>query len=128
VEHHPKKTTVKGPAEWFTGDVWIDTVAQGHGDSPFSVAFVRFAPGSRTAWHSHVVAQTLYVTEGEGLVQPRGGHVVALRAGEVVFAPAGEWHWHGAAPDHFMVHLAVSEGEPTWGAHVTDAEYLPDRH
>ena len=84
---------------------------------------MRFSPGARTAWHSHSIAQTLYVTEGEGRAQSFGEPVVALRAGEVVFAPAGERHWHGAAPDHFMTHLAVSEGDPTWGEHVSDAAY-----
>ncbi len=123
MDHHPKNPTAKGPAEWFTGDVWIDTVAQGHSGSPLSVAFVRFSPGARTAWHSHSVAQTLYVTEGEGRAQSRGEPVVAIRAGDVVSASSGEWHWHGAAPDHFMTHLAVSEGNPTWGEHVSDADY-----
>lgn len=123
MEHHPKSPTASGPDDWFSGDVWIDTIAQGHSGSPLSVAYVRFSPGARTAWHSHGVAQTLYVTEGEGRVQARGEPVVAIRAGEVVSASAGEWHWHGAAPDHFMTHLAVSEGPPQWGEHVTDAEY-----
>ncbi|HEX4218040.1 MAG TPA: cupin domain-containing protein [Acidimicrobiales bacterium] len=123
MEHHPKNPTTRGPAEWFTGDVFIDTVAQGHGDTPLSVAHVHFTPGARTAWHSHQVGQTLYVTEGEGRVQTRDELIVALRAGDVVFAPGGEWHWHGAAPDHLMTHLAVSEGDPTWGEHVTDTAY-----
>jgi quercetin dioxygenase-like cupin family protein len=123
VEHHLKNPTAEGPAEWFTGDVWIDNIAQGHSDSPLSVAFVHFTPGARTAWHSHSVAQTLYVTEGEGRVQSRGEPVVAIRAGETVVAPGGEWHWHGATPDHFMTHLAVSEGNPTWGDQVTESEY-----
>jgi quercetin dioxygenase-like cupin family protein len=123
VEHHPKNPTAKGPTDWFSGDVWIDAVAEGHSDSPLSVAFVRFGPGARTAWHSHAVAQTLYVTEGEGRVQSRGEPVVDIRAGDIVFAPAGEWHWHGAAPEHAMTHLAVSEGNPTWGEHVTDTDY-----
>jgi quercetin dioxygenase-like cupin family protein len=128
MDHHRKNPTTKGPAESFTGDVWIDTVvidtvAQGHSGSPLNIAFVRFSPGARTAWHSHSIAQTLYVTEGVGRAQSFGEPVVALRAGEVVFAPAGERHWHGAAPDHFMTHLAVSEGDPTWGEHVSDAAY-----
>ena len=123
MEHHPKSATVKGPSEWFTGDVWIDSVAQAHGPAPASIAFVRFSPGARTAWHSHSVGQTLYVTEGEGRIQARGQSAVVLRPGEVVWAPADEWHWHGAAPDHFMTHLAVSEGQPTWGDHVSDSEY-----
>jgi quercetin dioxygenase-like cupin family protein len=119
----PKSPTVKGPADWFTGDVYIDFVAQGHGATPTSVGFVRFTPGARTAWHAHSVGQTLHVTAGQGRVQARGEPVVTIRSGDTVWAQAGEWHWHGAAPDHFMTHLAVSEGDPEWGDHVTDAEY-----
>ncbi len=118
-----KKPTTKGPAEWFTGDVWIDALAQGHGATPTSVGLVHFTPGARTAWHSHEVAQSIYVAEGEGRIQARGEPVETLRAGDVVVAPGGEWHWHGAAPDHFMTHLAVSEGAADWGEHVSDAEY-----
>ena len=123
MEAHPKNQTVKGPAEWFTGDVFIDAVAQGHGATSTSVAFVHFTPGARTAWHSHSVGQTLYVTDGEGRVQSRGEHVVTIRPGDVVFTPGGEWHWHGAAHNHLMTHLAVSEGDVEWGDHVTDAQY-----
>jgi quercetin dioxygenase-like cupin family protein len=120
----PTKTpTAKGPVDWFTGDVWIDRVAQGHGPTPTSVGLVHFTPGARTAWHNHAIGQTLYVTEGQGRIQPRGEPVHTLRAGDLVFAPAGEWHWHGADPEHFMTHLAVSEGNAEWGDHVTDAEY-----
>lgn len=115
--------TAKGPANWFTGDVWIDSVAQGHGPNKVNVAFVRFTPGARTAWHSHSYGQTVRVTEGEGRIQSRGQEMVVMRPGDTVFTPAGEWHWHGAAPDRFMVHLAISEGEPSWGEHTSDAEY-----
>ncbi len=69
------------------------------------------------------VGQSLYVTEGEGRIQTRGENIVNLRTGDTVFAPGGEWHWHGASPDHLMTHLAVSEGQPEWGDHVTDEEY-----
>lgn len=123
MEVQPKNPTAKGPADWFTGEVFIDAVAQGHGDTSISIALVRFTPGARTAWHSHSIGQSLYVTEGEGRIQPRGGAIVTMRPGQVVFAPANEWHWHGAAPDHFMTHLAISEGGATWGEHVTDTEY-----
>jgi quercetin dioxygenase-like cupin family protein len=126
MEVQAKNPTAKGPAEWFTGDVWIDSVARGHGLTPTSVGMVHFTPGARTAWHSHSVAQTLYVTEGEGRVQGRGEPVVTIRAGDVVFTPGQEWHWHGAAPDHFMTHLAVSEGDADWGDQVTDADYNAD--
>ncbi len=69
MEIRSKQPSMKGPAEWFTGDVWIDTIARGEEPSRIRVSAVRFTPGARTAWHSHAVGQTLYVTEGAGLVQ-----------------------------------------------------------
>ena len=119
----PKQPSVKGPAEWFTGDVWIDAIARGQEPSRLNVAAVRFSPGARTAWHSHHLGQTLCVTEGRGLVQSRGQPVTEIRPGDVVWTPDGEEHWHGAASDHVMTHLSMTEGAPRWGAHVTDAEY-----
>jgi quercetin dioxygenase-like cupin family protein len=126
MEHESPRPTMKGPADWFTGDVYIDPVAQGHGDSPLSVARVHFTPGARTAWHSHSIGQTIYVTEGAGRVQSRGDPIVTIHAGDTVFTPGHEWHWHGAAPDHFMTHLAISEGDAEWGDHVTNNEYQGD--
>jgi quercetin dioxygenase-like cupin family protein len=126
MDHHPKPPTAEGPPDWFTGDVWIDALAQGHGPSPLSLGSVHFTPGARSAWHSHSIGQTLYVTEGEGRVQSRGEGVVTVRPGDVVYTPGDEWHWHGAAPDHFMTHLSLTEGDTDWGAHVTDAEYGND--
>jgi len=123
VERAKKQPTVKGPADWFTGDVWIDPVAQPHADSTLNVGVVHFTPGARTAWHSHAGGQTLYVTEGQGLVQSRGDDVVEIRAGDTIWTPDGEEHWHGATIDHFMSHLSLTTGAPTWGDHVTDAEY-----
>src|SRR5438309_5007982 len=73
MELQARNPTTKGSAEWLTGEVWIDAIAQTHGPSPMSIGSVHFAPGARTAWHSHSIGQTLYVTEGEGRVQPRGG-------------------------------------------------------
>lgn len=115
--------TTKGPAETFTGEVWIDPITRGLPRSQLNVAAVHFTPGARTAWHSHRGGQTLYVSEGRGLVQARGQEIVDLQAGDVVFAPDGEEHWHGATPGQFMTHLSITEGAPHWGAHVTDAEY-----
>jgi quercetin dioxygenase-like cupin family protein len=123
MERRPTQPTVRGPAEWFTGEVWIDAIVQPHGGSLVSLGAVHFAPRSRTAWHSHEGGQTLYVTEGHGLAQSRGTPVVELACGDVVLTPDGEEHWHGAAPDHFMTHLTITEGPPTWGDHVTDDEY-----
>lgn len=127
-----RQPTVKGPADWFTGDVYIDIVMRGDEPSRTRVSCVRFAPGARTAWHSHAVGQTLYVTDGHGLVQSRGGSLEAIRAGDVIYTPSGEWHWHGAMPENFMAHLSITEApapgddrpEADWGEHVSDAEYL----
>jgi quercetin dioxygenase-like cupin family protein len=120
--------TTKGPAETFTGAVWIDPITRGLPPSRLNVAAVHFTPGARTAWHSHEGGQTLYVTEGRGLVQARGQDITELHAGDVVFAPDGEEHWHGATPDQFMTHLSITEGAPRWAAHVTEAEYRGEGH
>ncbi len=123
MELRPRTPSAKGPDTWFTGDVWIDSIAQGQAPSRLAVSAVHFTPGARTAWHAHRLGQTLYVTEGEGLVHSRGGTIATIRAGDVVHTPADEWHWHGATPDHFMTHLSMTEGEAEWGEHVTDVEY-----
>jgi quercetin dioxygenase-like cupin family protein len=120
-----KQPTAKAPAERFTGDAWIDVIASGQ---HMRVNLVRFAPGARNAWHSHARGQTLHVTEGRGLTQARGGEVIEIRPGDTIYTPPGEWHWHGAAPDHFMAHLAMWEApdegpESQWGDLVTDEEY-----
>jgi quercetin dioxygenase-like cupin family protein len=130
VEILKKPPTTKGPAEMFTGDVWLDVIAKGEGPSRIRVNSVHFAPYARTAWHRHVVGQTLHVAEGIGLVQARGSQVIEIRPGDTIYTPSSEWHWHGAAPDHFMTHLAMWEGpgdehgpETEWGDLVTDEEY-----
>jgi quercetin dioxygenase-like cupin family protein len=89
---------------------------------------VHFTPGARTAWYTHPLGQTIYVTEGIGRCQRRGGEVEVIRPGDRVYFEPGEDHWHGAAPDRIMTHLAMQEvdesGSPvTWGEHVTDEEY-----
>ena len=120
MEVRPKQPPTQGPAEWFTGDVELDLVVQG---PDLTIAAVHFAPGARTAWHSHSRGQTLWVTEGEGVVQSRGEPAAAIRPGDVVDTPADEWHWHGAAADRPMTHLSITQGGAEWGEHVTDAEY-----
>ena len=128
MEKLTKQPSVKGPETMFTGDVYFDVIAQGQAPSRIRVNAVHFAPGARTAWHSHAVGQTLHVTEGVGLVQARGGEVIVMRPGDTIYTPPGEWHWHGATPDHVMTHLAIWDGtdsgpESEWGDLVTDEEY-----
>jgi quercetin dioxygenase-like cupin family protein len=120
--------TAKGPADWFTGDVYIDAVASPAEPSRVQAANVHFTPGARTAWHTHPLGQNIFVTEGIGRCQSEGKPVEVIRPGDSVFFEPGENHWHGAAPNRFMVHLAVQEadesGSPvSWDRHVTDEEY-----
>jgi len=84
VQIQPKSPTLKGPADWFTGDVWIDAILRGEEPSRVRVIAVRFTPSARTAWHAHAVGQTLYVTEGRGLVQARGGSTQHIRPGDII--------------------------------------------
>ena len=120
--------TQKGPADWFTGDVYIDAVAAPEATSTFAAANVHFTPGARTAWHTHPHGQTIFVTEGVGLCQRRGGPVEVIRPGDRVLFEADEEHWHGAAPNRLMVHLAINEADADhavvhWLTPVTDEEY-----
>jgi quercetin dioxygenase-like cupin family protein len=117
-----------GPADWFTGAVFIDAVAAPSGTSRTASASVHFTPGARTAWHTHPHGQTIFVTEGIGLCQREGGPIEVIKPGDRVFFEAGENHWHGASLKRFMTHIAIQEadesGSPvTWGRHVTDDEY-----
>lgn len=120
--------TTPGPADYFTGTVFIDAIAAPSESSRLGAASVHFTPGARTAWHTHPFGQTIHVTEGVGLCQQRGGDVKVIEPGDRVFFEPDEDHWHGASPDRFMTHTALQEaddsGSPVrWGDHVTDEEY-----
>ena len=120
--------TAKGPADWFSGDVYLDPVASPSPPGRVSANLVHFTPGARTAWHTHPLGQTIYVTEGLGRCQRRGGPVEEIHPGDRVHFAPDEEHWHGAVPSRFMVHLALNEVDDehvaaVWGEHVTDEEY-----
>ncbi len=105
----------------FTGLVYIHPVlAAGDG---VAVNRVFFGPGSRTYWHSHERGQLLQVISGLGLICAEGGLPSSLEAGDVVWAPPGERHWHGGGPETLMMHLAVSLGTTSWLEPVSDADY-----
>ncbi|HEX4214162.1 MAG TPA: cupin domain-containing protein [Candidatus Dormibacteraeota bacterium] len=117
-----------GPSDWFTGTVYIDAAAAPSDGSQLTASIVHFMPGARTAWHTHPHGQTIYVTEGIGLTQRRGGPIEVIRPGDRVFFEPGEDHWHGASPNRLMSHVAMlpvgEEGRSAdWGPHVTDEEY-----
>src|SRR5262245_18417316 len=120
--------TMHGPSDWFTGAVHIDAVASPSGASRLSASMVHFTPGARTAWHTHPNGQTIFVTEGIGRAQRRGGPLEVIRPGDRVFFEPGEEEWHGAAPDRFMAHVALVQVDDdgnaaTWLDHVTEEEY-----
>lgn len=119
-----RPATMKLPEQWFAGDAWADVIYRGEDPSRMRANLVRFAPGSRTAWHSHGLGQTLYIVEGIALFGSRDGSVIEAHPGQVVYTPPNEDHWHAAAPDSFMIHLALWEGdEVAWQEHISDAEY-----
>ncbi|WP_428929206.1 (R)-mandelonitrile lyase [Marinibacterium sp. SX1] len=117
----------KGPEDWFTGTVRVDPLFAAEAPGRVAGAHVTFEPGARTAWHTHPAGQTLVVTFGRGRVQREGGPVEEIRQGDIVWFPAGEKHWHGAAPDTAMSHMAIQEAidgtTVTWMEKVTDADY-----
>lgn len=120
--------TSKAPAERFTGDVYLTMIKSPTPPSRLVAALVRFTPGARTNWHSHALGQTLHVTEGVGYVVNRDGQVITMRAGDTVWTPPGEEHWHGGTAGNFMCHLALLEAGAdgdgtTWLEPVSDADY-----
>ena len=124
------RPTAKAEAANFVGTVLSDPVFAPEGPSRLRASRVSFMPGGRTNWHQHAVGQILYVLSGVGRYQLEGEPVQEIRPGDTIWTPPGEWHWHGAAPDHFMTHLAMWEGpgegqgpETEWGDLVTDEEY-----
>ena len=119
--------SAKGPEDWFTGAVRIDSRFQRDDPARVAGATVTFEPGARTAWHTHPLGQTLIVTAGCGLVQRDGGPIEGVRAGDIVWFAPGEKHWHGATPTNAMTHIAIQEmldGKAVdWMEKVTDEQY-----
>jgi quercetin dioxygenase-like cupin family protein len=117
----------KGPKDWFTGAVRIDPLFETEDPARSAGASVTFEPSARTAWHTHPLGQTLIITSGCGLVQREGGPIEEVHPGDVIWFPAGEKHWHGAAPDKAMTHIAIQEQKDgkavEWLEKVTDEQY-----
>ena len=128
----PVSPTAKAPAHAFTGDVYVTPIKRRDDESRLIAGLVRFTPCARTHWHSHALGQALYCTEGEGLVVNRDGRVLRLRAGDTVWTPPGEEHWHGGTDATVMCHVAMLVGGEdgdgtTWLEPVTDEQYA-DAH
>ncbi|MBW9068891.1 (R)-mandelonitrile lyase [Agrobacterium pusense] len=121
------RASAKGPAAWFTGTVRIDPLFNPFDAERVQGAQVTFEPGARTAWHTHPLGQTLIVVSGLGRAQRDGGPVEEIRPGDIVWFAPGERHWHGAAPDVAMTHIALQEVKDgkvvDWLEQVSDDEY-----
>jgi quercetin dioxygenase-like cupin family protein len=116
----------QAPAEHFTGTVRLDPIIQPSGAQRATAAYVSFEPCARTDWHTHPNGQLLIVTFGCGLIQSTGGPIEEIRAGDVVWTPPAEQHWHGATPTTAMTHIAIAEGV-AWLDKVTDEQYRAQR-
>lgn len=127
IKRSGSQPSTKGSAEYFTGMVRIDPLFQANDPARAVGASVTFEPGSRTAWHSHPLGQTLIVIAGCGLAQRWDGPVEEIHAGDVVWFPPGEKHWHGATSTTAMTHIAIQEqlGGKTaeWMEKVSDEQY-----
>ena len=127
IKRNGSQASAKGPAEYFTGTVRVDAPFKTTAPARVSGATVTFEPGARTAWHTHPFGQTLIVTFGCGRVQREGGSIEEIRAGDIVWFSPGEKHWHGAAPDAAMSHIAIAEAQDgkvvDWMEKVSDEQY-----
>src|SRR5215475_4702145 len=121
------RPSAKPPAEYFTGAVRLDPLFQSPAPARANGNSVTFEPGARTAWHTHPLGQILIVTAGSGLTQRWGGSIETIQPGDVVWIPPGEKHWHGAAPNKSMTHIALQEqidgNQVEWLEKVTDEQY-----
>jgi len=127
IKRNGSQASGKGPADYFTGTVRIDSPFQGNTPARVGGAIVTFEPGARTAWHTHPLGQTLIVTAGFGRVQRDAGPIEEIRPGDIVWFEPGEKHWHGASPTTAMTHIAIAESlngkVVDWMEHVTDEQY-----
>lgn len=121
------RPSIKGPPEYFTGNVRVDLLFAPKDVSPFSGAYVTFEPGASSNWHTHPTGQHLVVTSGLGWTRTWEGPKVEIRAGDVVWCPPGVKHWHGATPTTAMTHLAVTGPvggkNVEWRERVSDEQY-----
>lgn len=127
IQRNGSTASNKGPADWFTGTVRIDPLFTAPDPARVAGAQVTFEPGARTAWHTHPLGQTLIVTSGCGRAQRWDGPIEEIRPGDVIWFAPGEKHWHGAAPNTAVTHIAIQErmdGKAVdWLEHVSDEQY-----
>jgi len=127
VTRNGAQAAMKGPDDWFTGQVRVDMLFTPQAPARSSAGLVTFEPGARTAWHAHPLGQSLVVTAGKGWVQAWGGPKREIQSGDVVWIPPGVKHWHGASATTALVHIAIQESmngsNAAWMEKVSDAQY-----
>jgi len=127
IKRSGSQASAQGPDANFTGKVRVDPLNSAPQPARVSCALVTFDPGARSAWHFHPLGQTLVVTQGCGWVQSEGGPKQEIRAGDVIWCPPNEKHWHGATSTTGMAHIAIQEALDgkvvEWLQKVTDEEY-----
>ena len=121
------RPTQKASSQYFTGTVWQDPIIEAYEPARVRALTVAFEPGARTAWHTHPLGQTLYVLSGMGLIGLRNKTPQTINAGDTVWIPPGEEHWHGASATNSMIHIAIQEGlngsVAEWLEKVSDEQY-----
>ena len=127
ITRNGSQASIKGHDQWFSGPFRVDKMLQPQSPSITSAALVTFEPGSRTAWHTHPLGQTLVVTSGKGWVQEWGREKREIQPGDVVWCPPGVKHWHGASGNTAMSHIAIQEvldGKSVeWMEQVSNEQY-----
>ena len=131
ITKHNEQQATQGPEDYFTGKVMMDSPFASEKDNSYRGAMVNFEAGARTAWHKHPLGQTIIIVSGEGRAQTEGEPVQKLLPGDVVWFPANERHWHGAAPNSPMSHIAIVEEQEgieatEWLEKVSDTDYLDE--
>ena len=121
------RPTKLASSDWFTGTVWQDPIVEAPEPARVRALKVAFEPGARTAWHTHPLGQTLHVVSGIGLVGLRNEQPQLIKAGDTVWIPPGEEHWHGATANNSLAHIAIQEAlnghVADWLEKVSDADY-----
>lgn len=122
-----QQNPAKGPADYFTGDVTIESGFASREEDSYGGAMVRFNTGARTAWHTHPKGQTIIIISGEGRAQKEGEPIIKLLPGDVVWFAPDEKHWHGASPNSPMAHIAILEEKDgvgtIWLEQVNEADF-----
>ena len=127
ISSNGSRPSAKGAAANFTGDVIVEPLYGTNEHTSSTGGHVIFAPGARSAWHTHPAGQVLIVTSGTGWIQEEGQQKLEIKPGDVIWTPPGVKHWHGATATNAMSHIAITNmvggKNVDWMEHVNDEHY-----